>query len=116
MPSDPVLEPESAAPGETVRVRSDGLNTATPCDSRLTSNAHYRIRLKSFESSDRVDFPALTPTDVGGLDEVVVIPEHFPKGMATVDLLVDGPELFCEVDQTLECGRSVAQLRVVGTE
>jgi hypothetical protein len=114
MPEDPVLEPESVAPGEELRVTSAGLNTRAKCDPQENEGAQYRIRVKSMDAAGRVEFTGLANTDSGGLDEVVVIPDDFPEGVATVDLLVDDPAVFCELNESVECGRSVARLLVVG--
>jgi hypothetical protein len=63
-------------------------------------------------STGRVDLAEATPSPNGGLDVDVTIPSDFPYGAAALDIFVDGPDLWCEVDKTVECGRSSTLLEL----
>src|SRR5690606_1740146 len=112
LPNDPVLTPSMAGPGEVVRVHSDGLTTEAPCDPQLTERASYTIRVSSLTTAAKYEFEDFTPSHDGGLDVEITLPEDFPHGEAAVDIFIDGPALWCELDQSVECGRSSSLLRV----
>lgn len=115
LPQDPVITPATAAPGETIEIASAGFNDTSDCEPSLPEGATYRIRVKSLDGGDSIEVRELAPQEDGGLVAHVEVPSEFPPGRAAVDLLVDGARLFCEVDQSIECGRSTALLEVAET-
>lgn len=114
MPNSPTVEPSGPHPGDEIDIISSGLNTTSSCDPELTKQASYWIRVQSSQTGEVVKFESVSPTEDGGIDTRVRIPNDFPLGDAVVDIMVDGPRLFCEVDQTLECGHSAAVITLVG--
>ncbi|MFD4990827.1 hypothetical protein ACFWH7_03665 [Cellulosimicrobium cellulans] len=117
MPSSPLVDPETVRAGETVVVTVEGLNAREGCRASLADGATYAVRLASHtEMQAKTEIELGSPSAQGALTAEVEIPADFPEGPVVLDILVDGENLWCELDPAVECGRSNAMIEVVGPE
>ena len=83
-PGLPRAVPESAAPGDTVRITA----SAFPCDRRYHRGALYGLRFRAIDTTEYVDLGSHPVATDGSFEAEVTVPDAAPAG--TAHFLVTG--------------------------
>ncbi|WP_069387690.1 hypothetical protein [Cellulosimicrobium cellulans] len=111
-PDDPVVTPQSVAPGAELNLAVAGDVDGVDCESRMPARARYEVWITSDTSAEDPDdglysasLGLLDPGSDGDAEGTVRLPDEVPLGRAEVSVNLVGADTVCDIDPTIGCAK-----------
>lgn len=112
-PEDPVVTPQSVAPGDELRVETVGRDGDADCEPTMPARARYEVSIMSEEPDSDPDMGlysatlgSLDPDSDGTAQGTVRVPDDIPIGKAEVSLRLQGATTICDIDPSIGCAKN----------